>query len=58
MFSPPGNAGSAGFIGLDALRVFMDDGEFDQLITQLVEASEQGALATALEDLRCIYGDL
>lgn len=58
MFSPPGNAGSAGFIGLDALRVFMDDGEFDQLITQLVEASEQGPLATALEDLRCIYGDL
>ncbi|WP_085072388.1 hypothetical protein [Pantoea alhagi] len=59
MFSPPGVAGEKGFIGLEALRVFMNRDTFEDLVSQLVIAGTQpGPLAGALDELRCIYGDL
>ncbi|MGL4032721.1 transcriptional regulator [Kosakonia cowanii] len=59
MFSPPGVAGDKGFIGLEALRVFTSRDTFDSLVSQLVSAGTQpGPLSCALDDLRCIYGDL
>ncbi|ARJ44373.1 hypothetical protein B1H58_20625 (plasmid) [Pantoea alhagi] len=59
MFSPPGVTGEKGFIGFEALRVFMSRDTFDDLVSQLVTAGTQpGPLAGALEELRCFYGDL
>ncbi|MCT4707678.1 transcriptional regulator [Enterobacteriaceae bacterium H16N7] len=58
MFSPPGSAGDSGFIGFDALRVFINREEFDGLVSQLAARAEEGPLSATLNDLRCIYGDL
>lgn len=58
MFSSPSGPAGNGFIGFDALRIFLTREEFDSLVTQLVASADQGALAGALDDLRCIYGDL
>jgi hypothetical protein len=59
MFSPPSNAGEKGFIGLEALRVFMSRETFDSLAGQLVIAcTSPEPLAGVLDELRCIYGDL
>lgn len=58
MFSPPSETSCNGFIGFDALRVFLTREEFDHLVTQMVAVTGEGVLAGALDDLRCLYGDL
>jgi len=59
MFSPPGVTGEKGFIGFEALRVFMSRDTFDGSVSQLMIAGTQpGPVAGALDELRCIYGDL
>lgn len=57
--SPPDSAGGRGYIGLEALRVFMTTDTFESLVRQLgTVATLPGQLADIVEELRCIYGDL
>ena len=58
MFSPPGSAADNGFLGFDALRVFLTAGEFESLVSQLVNCAAQAPFADVLNGLRAIYGDL
>lgn len=44
--------------GLDALRVYLPEAGFAELIGSLVTRCEHGQLSQTLESLRCLYGDL
>lgn len=48
----------ADMLGLDALRVYLPEAGFAELIGSLVTRCEHGQLSQTLESLRCLYGDL
>lgn len=58
MFSPPGHVMADGFFGIDGLRIFLPEEEFETLVRELTVKSAEGTLAEALNGLRCLYGDL
>lgn len=45
-------------IGLDTLRIFLPEEEAKTLARELASRCEEGVLADALTELRCLYGDL
>lgn len=45
-------------LGLGALRVFLPQAGFADLVDTLASRCSQGELAAALESLNCLYGDL
>lgn len=45
-------------LGLDALRVYLQEAGFAELARSLVTRCEHGQTSQALEGLRCLYGDL
>lgn len=58
MFFLPTTATPEVTIGLDALRVFLPEEEAKTLARELASRCEEGVLADALTELRCLYGDL
>lgn len=58
MFSPGATAGNEVIVGLDALRLWLPEAGFDTLVRKLTAKCAEGALAEALDGLRCLYGDL
>ncbi|RJT32760.1 transcriptional regulator [Rahnella woolbedingensis] len=54
----PGAAHQDATLGFDALRVFVPAGAFGELVRELTARVETGALASAVEALRTLYGDL
>lgn len=56
--SPPGTAGKEAILGFDTLRVFVPADAFEALVIQLTDAVETGPLASTVEGLRTLYGDL
>ncbi|HEY2452371.1 MAG TPA: transcriptional regulator [Scandinavium sp.] len=45
-------------VGLEAMRVFVPEAGFEDLVRELVTRCEQGPLAQTLDSLRCLWGDL
>ncbi|MEI7381219.1 hypothetical protein WBW39_15055 [Pectobacterium versatile] len=58
MFSTRETAGNDVVVGLDSLRIWVPEAEFTALASALVTHCGQGTLATVLDDLNCLYGDL
>lgn len=54
----PGAAHQDTILGFDALRVFVPAEAFGELVRELTERMETGALNNAVEALRTLYGDL
>lgn len=59
MFSPRATASQEVLVGFDALRIWLPAQGFADLASSLVTRCGQGGeLATVLESLNCLYGDL
>ncbi|MEI3779844.1 transcriptional regulator [Pectobacterium brasiliense] len=58
MFSTRETAGNDVVVGLDSLRIWVPEAGFTALASALVTHCGQGTLATVLDDLNCLYGDL
>lgn len=56
--SPRAAASNQVIIGLDAMRLFMPEPVYAEWIAELVNCCEHGELASAIDTLRCLYGDL
>lgn len=58
MFSPPGHVSEEGFFGIDGLRIFMPEEDFEALVRELSTRCAEGTLTEALNGLRGLHGDL
>lgn len=58
MFSLQATASQEVIVGFDALRIWLPDAGFADLVSALVTSCGQGELAAVLESLNCLYGDL